>query len=54
MPNSSIRYFSRRTISRRLDQLMTNIANHPQRDELVRLIKSQVADDLTWGRPRLN
>lgn len=45
MTERQVRYFSRRTHTIRVQQLVHEVQRHPQRNELIELIKEQVSED---------
>lgn len=47
MTKRQVRYFSRRTQTTRVRQLVQDVESHPHRRELIELIKEQVSEDTT-------
>ena len=45
MTDRQVRYFSRRTQTTRVQQLVSEVEGHPHRSELTELIKEQVQED---------
>lgn len=45
MTERQVRYFSRRTQTTRVQQLVTEVQRHPHRNELIQLITEQVSED---------